>query len=123
VASRTCEEMFELERWRRAVRDLHEDEEEPVLERPTGATPRRPPGKTPRRRLDHGGDRRGNAALYRVALTRSRGDHRTRDYLERRATQGLTRCEAVRCLKRYIAGEIYIPADRKHQHSSAPRTA
>jgi hypothetical protein len=47
VASRACEEMFELERWRRAVRDLHEDEEEPVLKRPTGATPRRPPARPP----------------------------------------------------------------------------
>jgi transposase len=64
-------------------------------------------GKTRRRRLNRGGDRRANAALYRIALTRSRGDHRTREYLERRATQGLTRREAVRCLKRYIAREIY----------------
>jgi transposase len=64
-------------------------------------------GKTRRRRLNRGGDRRANAALYRIALARSRGDHRTRDYLDRRATQGLTRREAVRCLKRYIAREIY----------------
>ena len=64
-------------------------------------------GKTRRRRLHRGGDRRANAALYRIALTRSRGDHRTRDYLERRATQGLTRREAIRCLKRYVAREIY----------------
>jgi transposase len=55
-------------------------------------------GKTRRRRLNRGGDRRANAALYRIALTRSRGDHRTRDYLERRATHGLTRREAIRCL-------------------------
>jgi transposase len=64
-------------------------------------------GKTPRRRLNRGGDRRANGALYRIALTRSRGEHRTRDYLERRATQGLTRREAAHCLKRYIAREIY----------------
>jgi transposase len=55
-------------------------------------------GKTRRRRLNRGGARRANAALYRIALTRSRGDHRTRDYLDRRATQGLTRREAIRCL-------------------------
>jgi transposase len=63
-----------------------------------------------------------SAALYRIALTRSRGDHRTRDYLERRATQGLTRREAIRCLKRYIAREIY---QLLHQISTAqtPRTA
>jgi transposase len=59
------------------------------------------------RRLNRGGDRRANAALYRIALTRSRGDHRTRDYLERRASQGLTRREAIRWLKRYVAREIY----------------
>jgi transposase len=64
-------------------------------------------GKTRRRRLNRGGDRRANAALYRIALTRSHSDHRTRNYLERRAAQGLTRREAVRCLKRYIAREIY----------------
>jgi transposase len=79
-------------------------------------------GKTRRRRLNRGGDRRANAALYRIALTRSRGEHRTRDYLERRATQGLTRREAIRCLKRYIAREIY---QLIHQISTAqtPQTA
>ena len=64
-------------------------------------------GKTRRRRLNRGGDRRANAALYRIALTRSRCDPRTRDYLDRRATQGLTRREAIRCVKRYVAREIY----------------
>jgi transposase len=64
-------------------------------------------GKTRRHRLNRGGDRDANAALYRVALTRSRGDQRTRDYLDRRAAQGMTRREATRCLKRYIAREIY----------------
>jgi transposase len=64
-------------------------------------------GKTRRRRLNRGGDRRANAALYRIALTRSRNDQRTLDYLDRRTTQGMTRREAIRCLKRYIAREIY----------------
>jgi transposase len=64
-------------------------------------------GKTRRRRLNRGGDRRANAALYRIALTRSRFDPRTRDYLDRRASQGLTRREAIRCVKRYVAREIY----------------
>ena len=64
-------------------------------------------GKTRRRRLNRGGDRHANAALYRIALTRARGDQRTRDYLDRRTTQGRTRREAIRCLKRYIAREIY----------------
>ncbi len=64
-------------------------------------------GKTRRRRLNRGGDRRANSALHHVALTRARGDQRTRDYLNRRTTQGRTRREAIRCLKRYIAREIY----------------
>jgi transposase len=78
-------------------------------------------GKTRRRRLNRGGDSRANAALYRIALTRSRGEQRTHDYLERRATQGLTRREAIRCLKRYIAREIY---QLIHQINTAqaPRT-
>jgi transposase len=64
-------------------------------------------GKTRRRRLNRGGDRRANAALYRIALTRSRCDQRTRDYLDRRTAQGMTRREAIRCVKRYVAREIH----------------
>src|SRR3954452_15035881 len=79
-------------------------------------------GKPRRRRLTRGGDRRANAALYRIALTRSRGEGRTRDYLERRATQGLTRREAVRCLKRYIAREIYQLLQQINT-AQTPRTA
>ena len=64
-------------------------------------------GKTPRRRLNRGGDRQANAALYRIALPRLRWDQRTRDYLDRRAAEGKTRRETIRCLTRYIAREIY----------------
>jgi len=64
-------------------------------------------GKTTRHRLNRGGDRQANAALYRVVLTRLRWDPRTRAYLERRTTQGLTKKEIIRCLKRYIARELY----------------
>ena len=64
-------------------------------------------GKTRRRRLNRGGDRQANSALYRIALSRLRWDTRTRDYLARRTTEGKTRREAIRCLKRYIAREIY----------------
>jgi transposase len=64
-------------------------------------------GKTSRRRLNRGGDRQANSALYRIALSRLRWDTRTRDYLARRITEGKTRREAIRCLKRYIAREIY----------------
>lgn len=64
-------------------------------------------GKTHRRRLNRGGDRQANAALYRIALSRLRWDHRTRDYLNRRIAEGKTPREAIRCLKRYIARELY----------------
>jgi transposase len=64
-------------------------------------------GKTRRHRLNRGGDRRANAALYRIVLTRARGEQRTHDYLDHRASQGKTRREAIRCIKRYIAREIY----------------
>jgi transposase len=64
-------------------------------------------GKTTRRRLNRGGDRQANAALYRIALSRLRWDVRTRAYLTRRITEGKTHREAIRCLKRYIAREMY----------------
>ena len=64
-------------------------------------------GKTSRRRLNRGGHRQANSALYRITLSRLRWDARTRDYLARRITEGKTRREAIRCLKRYIAREIY----------------
>jgi transposase len=64
-------------------------------------------GKTSRRRLNRGGDRQANSALYRIAMCRLRWDARTRHYLARRITEGKTRREAIRCLKRYIAREIY----------------
>ena len=64
-------------------------------------------GNTRRRRLNRGGDRQANAALYRITLSRLRWDQRTQDYLQRRLTDGKTRREAIRCLKRYIAREIF----------------
>jgi transposase len=64
-------------------------------------------GKTIRHRLNRGDDRQANAALYRIALSRLRWDTRIRDYLARRITEGKTRREAIRCLKRYLAREIY----------------
>jgi len=60
-------------------------------------------GKTRRHRLNRGGDRRANAALHRIALTRSRGDHRTRTYLQHRTNHGSSRREAFRCL----IGEVF----------------
>ena len=64
-------------------------------------------GKTRRHRLNRGGDRQANCALHTIVLSRLRWDQRTRDYLDRRVAEGKTRREAVRCLKRYVAREIY----------------
>ena len=64
-------------------------------------------GKTHRHRLNRGGDRQANAALYRIALVRLRWDPRTRAYMQRRTQDGLSKKEIIRCLKRYIARELY----------------
>jgi transposase len=64
-------------------------------------------GNTQRMRLNYGGDRQANAALYRIVLTRLRWHAPTRTYLERRPTEGKTRREIIRCLKRYVARDVY----------------
>lgn len=51
-------------------------------------------------------DRRGNTALWRIAMTRLTCDPRPRDYVQRRTTEGLSKREIPRCLKRYIAREV-----------------
>ncbi len=64
-------------------------------------------GKVVRRRLNRGGDRQANAALWRIALVRMRSDPRTRTYVERRVEEGRSKPEIIRMLKRYIAREVY----------------
>nr|WP_246016974.1 IS110 family transposase [Micromonospora pisi] len=64
-------------------------------------------GRTNRHRLNRGGDRAANKALYTIALCRLRHDPRTRAYTERRTTQGLSKKEIIRCLKRYIIREVH----------------
>jgi transposase len=65
-------------------------------------------GKTNgRHRLNRGGDRAANAALYRIVLCRLRWDPTTRLYVQRRTKEGRSKAEIIRCLKRYIAREIY----------------
>lgn len=63
--------------------------------------------KQDRHRLNRGGDRQANAALWRIALVRLSHDQRTRDYMARRISEGKTKREALRCLKRYIAREVF----------------
>jgi transposase len=63
--------------------------------------------KQERHRLNRGGDRQASSALWRIVITRMVCDPSTRDYIERRTKEGLTKKEAFRCLKRYIAREVY----------------
>jgi transposase len=64
-------------------------------------------GKTTKHRLCRGGDRQANRALYIITLTRLRSCPRTRAYAARRTTEGLSTKDIIRCLKRYLAREIY----------------
>lgn len=64
-------------------------------------------GKTTRHRLNRGGDRSANNALWTIAMVRMRSDPRTRAYVARRTAQGMSTKEIQRCLKRYIARELY----------------
>lgn len=64
-------------------------------------------GKTQGHRLNRGGDRLANAALWRVVIVRMQSDQPTRDYVERRVREGKSKSEIIRCLKRYVAREIY----------------
>lgn len=64
-------------------------------------------GQTQRHRLNRGGNRQANAALFRIALTRLRADPRTRAYARRRTRNGRSKREILRCLKRYIAREVF----------------
>lgn len=64
-------------------------------------------GKQVRHRLNRGGDRQANAALWRIVVTRMAHDPRTIAYVERRTKEGRTKKEIVRCLKRYVAREVY----------------
>jgi len=64
-------------------------------------------GKSVRHRLNRHGNRDANRALYVVALCRMSRDERTRTYVAKRTAEGKTKKEIIRCLKRYIAREIY----------------
>jgi transposase len=64
-------------------------------------------GRQQRHRLNRGGDRQANSALWRIAVTRIRCDPRTQAYYARRVAEGKTRKEIIRELKRYIARQAY----------------
>lgn len=64
-------------------------------------------GKTNRHRLSRGGDRSANNALWRIVIVRLSHDAKTRSYAARRTKEGLSKREIIRCLKRYVAREVY----------------
>jgi transposase len=64
-------------------------------------------GKTVRHRLNPGGDRKANSALYTVVISRLRHDETTQRYMARRTAEGKSKKEVIRCLKRYVAREIF----------------
>lgn len=64
-------------------------------------------GKTIRHRLNRGGNRAANNALWTIAMVRMRSDPRTKAYVARRTNEGLTHKEIHRCLKRYIVRELF----------------
>ena len=75
----------------------------PVRRRPIPASS----GKVTRHRLNPGGDRQANHALWRIVFTRMGSDPATRAYVERRTAEGKSKAEIIRCLKRYVAREVY----------------
>jgi transposase len=72
-------------------------------------------GRTTRHRLNRGGDRTLNAATHTIAISRARCHQPTRDYITRRTAEGKTRKEINRCLKRYIARQLF-----RIMHTSQP---
>ena len=64
-------------------------------------------GQIVRHRLNRGGNRQANRALWRIATTRMRTDTRTKEYVTRRQAEGKKKREIIRCLKRHIAPQIY----------------
>jgi transposase len=64
-------------------------------------------GQTKRHRLNRGGDRQANSALHRIVMVRLRWHETTQAYMRKRLAEGKSKREVIRCLKRYVAREIY----------------
>ena len=64
-------------------------------------------GKTTRHRLSRGGDRDANLALHRIVLARMSTCGQTKIFVSKRTAEGKSKREIIRCLKRYVAREIY----------------
>lgn len=64
-------------------------------------------GKTNRHRLNRGGDRQANRALHMIVIGRLRTDRATQEFAARKIAEGKSKLETIRCLKRYLAREVY----------------
>ena len=73
-----------------------------------------------RHRLNRGGNRQANAALYRVVIIRMRSHQPTLDYVRRRTAEGKGKMEIIRCLKRFVAREIFGYLCRTSRLPTAP---
>ena len=80
-------------------------------------------GKVTRHRLNRGGDRAANSALHIIAIGRLRTDPRTKAYVAKRIAQGHSKLEAIRCLKRYIAREVYVLISQRRREISRTQIA
>ena len=72
-------------------------------------------GKTNRHRLNRVGDRQANAALYRIVVVRLRHELRTQAYMRRRTAEGMSKRDIIRCLKRYVAREVFSAIQKPAQ--------
>ena len=70
-------------------------------------------GKQQRHRLNRSGDRQANLARWHIVFTRMVNDPRTKHYIERRMKEGRSKKEAIRCLKRYVAREVFAALPRE----------
>ncbi len=72
-------------------------------------------GLTTRKRLNRGGDRSANQALWRIVMVRMAGGPLTRAYVARRTAEGRSKRENIRVLKRYVARDLYRRLPRVQQ--------
>ncbi len=81
-------------------------------------------GMTNRHRLNRGGDRQANSALYRIVLVRLCHHEPTQEYMSRRIGEGRTKPEVIRCLKRYVARQVFaILRDMGRRNLAIPAAA
>jgi transposase len=78
-------------------------------------------GKVVRHRLNRGGNHDANRALHLICVVRMRVDERTRRYAARRASEGKSKKEIIRCLKRYVAREVYRVLTTSVNFADSPR--